>query len=161
MSFLAENVDRGAAFLDKEIPDWRNKINVSILEMDSESNCVASQLFSNRYSLFINKFKLTREQAIHFGFIAPDHGGKEHDSQYSLLNELWKAKICEHEIEAAIVVYAQLCNFPAKPLLEIYLAGKNGTIPPFLKSVRKTIHADKYKHYLELREFFEHVGHAF
>lgn len=44
---ISERVAAGAAWLDNHVPDWRNKVEVRNLEMDSTCNCVLGQVFED------------------------------------------------------------------------------------------------------------------
>lgn len=43
----SKSVARGAAWLDKQSPDWYTKINVDRLDLDSNRNCVCGQVFGS------------------------------------------------------------------------------------------------------------------
>jgi hypothetical protein len=42
-------VARGAALLDEQVPNWRDRIDVDRLNMRSGENCVLGQLYLNEY----------------------------------------------------------------------------------------------------------------
>ena len=42
-------VARGAALLDAQVPNWRDRIDVDRLNMSSGENCVLGQLYLNEY----------------------------------------------------------------------------------------------------------------
>lgn len=46
----AEHVARGAALLDKKVPGWESRIDLSELDLGSECRCVVGQLFGDYWA---------------------------------------------------------------------------------------------------------------
>ena len=42
---LAERVAAGAALLDERAPGWRAKIDLAVLDLDSDTSCILGQVF--------------------------------------------------------------------------------------------------------------------
>jgi hypothetical protein len=95
MSYSTESrVSRGVSWLDYFVPEWRSKVSVSELDMNSSAKCVIGQLFGS-FSMAIKGGFLTVSQAREYGFAAGqfcfDLGGttKEVIDDYSALQIEW------------------------------------------------------------------------
>lgn len=94
---LAENQQRGVEFLDRNIPDWREQIDLETLELSDGQNCIAGQL-GGSYCSFV----------ISWGIMGEDYGMKnlgDHFSSYSdygYLEKLWRNEVVqERELATA------------------------------------------------------------
>lgn len=45
MSIIAERVSAGIALLDEKVPNWRDKIDLSTLDLRNTDKCVLGQIF--------------------------------------------------------------------------------------------------------------------
>lgn len=98
---LSDNVDRGAAFLDRRRPDWRDKVDVSTLDMSHGSWCVLGQVFGS-YSEGRVRLGINSHEAAGYGFIYHSSWGEDLDwdewlrlcdAQYAALDHFWTQKI--------------------------------------------------------------------
>jgi hypothetical protein len=115
---VEERVARGVRFLDRTQPDWRTRVEVKNLDLESECYCVLGQLFSNeagtsddhtdgytwaRDNLFaiedtdalssdqpLDPGHVADEVAVFFGFDRESH--EDYDA-YDVLTNLWAAQI--------------------------------------------------------------------
>jgi hypothetical protein len=160
---LSDNVSRGVAFLDANIPNWRSRVNVKKLKMNETGLCVGSQANESMYCDFVDKFNLTKKESIYLGFIAPHHGHIDEDKEYEELNSLWAAAVEPfNEMKMAqerFINSAKNLTYDAKDMVYWYELGKSGQVPDeisvYLVSVRQESRAEDYKKYLELKKFFE------
>lgn len=95
---IQECAQLGATLLDKHIPDWFRKINLSNLHMSSCYMCILGQLFGEyvqglhtieSWSEFSDENGRTSDKAIDFGFEV-DRG-----THYNHLNDAWAFEIHE------------------------------------------------------------------
>ncbi len=49
-SGLTEAVKRGVVLLDSKIKDWRSKINLTWLDMNSSDTCILGQIYGSYYA---------------------------------------------------------------------------------------------------------------
>lgn len=110
---LQDNVARGAAWLDTEVPGWAERIDLSTLDLRSSSRCVAGQLFGNPdnpnpfqhgYAVMMDRL---REQGceddrpdVTYGFTHPDvmtfpdlYTDHTDDPRITELRDLWLTQI--------------------------------------------------------------------
>lgn len=81
---------RGAAFLDQERPGWFTQINLTRLDIDSCSWCIAAQL-SGKYGFTTGckQLGLGHKKAAKFGMDSNGAGGDE----YARLTRAWVKEI--------------------------------------------------------------------
>ena len=92
---VEERVARGAAWLDKEKPGWREDINLDALTMSSCSRCVLGQLYRD----FLGGLSVLRDSqppgtinsvlATQYGF----DRGCEGESEWAMLKTAWTREI--------------------------------------------------------------------
>ena len=92
------NASQGAAFLTHVMPGWEDRVDLSRLNMVSETDCVAGQLYDGYvnalYSLFPGMRATDKHAvAVRFGFDLPDWEGEynpeERETQWTRLREEW------------------------------------------------------------------------
>lgn len=92
MADYSVQVDRGVALLDREVPDWRIRIDESIFDMKKLDSCVLCQLFGG-YAEGLDKLgvPLYTTDDIDCGFDVP----KTHisDEAYTELTSEWKKRL--------------------------------------------------------------------
>jgi hypothetical protein len=98
---LSDNVDRGAALLDQQRPSWRDKVNVSTLDMSDGSWCVLGQAFGGYYEGRV-RLRIDSHKATDHGFNCHARWGDDldwegwlqlRDVQYAALDHFWTQKI--------------------------------------------------------------------
>lgn len=99
---IKERVMAGAALLDQRLPGWHDRIDTTVLIMDSGSRCVLGQLFGGRYSVGVTKlFSLVP----FIGNMAAEHGFEpDFDAdlaEYDKLDAAWRASIEERRAGGA------------------------------------------------------------
>lgn len=111
-SQLEENVDRGAALLDKKVPGWEEKVNKAIFagnfDMQAWDSCIAGTLELVEFNLgevriCLNGDSLVgEEQAVAHGFDVPeDEDGDPDYGDYDILDRLWREKVDQRLKEKA------------------------------------------------------------
>lgn len=81
---IKERVDAGVKWLDETHPNWRDRVNVDILDMYSDSSCILGQMFS--------QYAYARE--ILGGRFCTEHGFSSDDpSEYHELTKEWKGRL--------------------------------------------------------------------
>lgn len=100
-------VEKGAKFLDRNVPDWyngRHKIDLECLDLSSPSSCVLGQVYKiNGYSRGLVRLKLDDAQAMAYGFEA--YGVISRltlDDEYALLTRHWRREIRSRRKKAGI-----------------------------------------------------------
>ena len=97
---LDERVQRGAAWLDGEIPDWADMINLKTFSIKSSCNCVLGQIGKKQGT---SNYELTAER--YFG-VGNQYGGKvsamgfytEQDgNEWNVLQESWERAIAARQ----------------------------------------------------------------
>lgn len=73
-------VNKGVMWLDETIPDWRKRINVRTLYMESCRSCVIGQLFGD-YFVF---------EKIHSSAFMLEHGFTDVNMNWFELDNAWK-----------------------------------------------------------------------
>lgn len=107
-AFYVDRAKRGAEFLDKEMPGWASRIDLSKFGMHDGRYCVLGQLFSNNnphspseaYFFGVEELELGEdgrptEDALGF-FLRNSHGPC---SSWSELTDAWVAEITLRTIE--------------------------------------------------------------
>ncbi len=88
---MKENVLRGVALLDEEVPDWREKINSNELDMDKYGWCILGQLFGF-YDIGLRQLKIaSRAKSIEYGFDARTQS--ERSKKWNELAQLWREQL--------------------------------------------------------------------
>jgi hypothetical protein len=103
MADLNECVRRGAEMLDREYPDWAERVHLGSLDLWSEYDCVLGQLFPyqiERASHFIAgavcligcDLSMAVDWLTDFGFDW-EPSLDDYDDGYDTLTELWAAEV--------------------------------------------------------------------
>lgn len=112
---LANNVARGAAWLDTVAPDWADRVNLSTLDLRSSTHCVAGQALApgeegsgNGYGRMLDLLGycngVTTPPDVTYGFTHPDRdltdgtdpygsAASPADPRLEELRALWTAQI--------------------------------------------------------------------
>jgi hypothetical protein len=110
MSTVAERVSAGIALLDEEIPNWRDKIDLTELNIRSTRNCVLGQVFKTDDDSWENGYDRGRSvlnfqdcsccsgegqlNPYDYGFDASqDDDDLDVDTQFNQLQEEWKRQL--------------------------------------------------------------------
>lgn len=86
------NVDRGCVLLDRDMPDWRNRVDRDILNMKLNDSCILGQLFGG-YLKGLDKLGIpgyTTDDA-DCGFDVPKEDIS--DEAYEKLTDEWKRRL--------------------------------------------------------------------
>lgn len=98
---LTAAVDKGVELLDQQQPGWRDRIDVSSLDMHQGGSCVLGQLFGDYFD-GRSKLGLNADDAIDHGFMALIVQGEDlswedrselHEAQWATLDHLWTEKV--------------------------------------------------------------------
>lgn len=87
---LEARVERGAALLDRELPDWRERVDVAELDMGSCTFCVLGHTFGS-YVTGLIKANIVSEGGPHYGFEVADD--EDMFMVYDYLDTLWTKEI--------------------------------------------------------------------
>lgn len=83
---LEERVDRGARFLDQQMPGWYQRINVHALQMQNSCLCILGQLHGGNYTRGRQELDIAAGESSEYGFNASQR-------LYERLRELWIREI--------------------------------------------------------------------
>ena len=83
---LAERVAAGAALLDERAPGWRAKIDLAVLDLDSDSGCILGQVFGGYVA---GLERIGRPQAAPHGFCA-EYPPEEDGVDVKWLTQAWR-----------------------------------------------------------------------
>src|SRR6266568_7753071 len=96
MTALQERVQAGVVFLDKNYPNWRERVQPSLLWMGNYDQCILGQLAFGPYATYeelLAHYKLTREQCVEMGFDIelPNSGHRAEfkELDYQALTNAW------------------------------------------------------------------------
>lgn len=88
-----QTVRRGVAFLDANLPGWRNRINLGRFEMNEPESCILGQAHASRdYWLAVNALGMSQTEAAAHGFTVHDYGtydDDDDDNAMDLLQAAW------------------------------------------------------------------------
>ena len=95
---IRKRVKRGIKWLDKEKPNWINKVFFRKLSMGSTSTCICGQVFGDFNKVCGNQVAgieaiLPYETIISFGFEVTDSSYGKRQGHYDTLGEVWKEEI--------------------------------------------------------------------
>lgn len=120
MKTAKERIELGAKWLDMTKPDWKDKIDLSILDMDDSKHCIIGQVFGNFNTV---RGKVLSESTVEkYGFIYHDHEDDDDtDNEINELTEAWKeylnpsislrdAKSGEYIVAYTELHYVHLCD---------------------------------------------------
>lgn len=91
---ILERVDAGADWLNENLPDWRNQINLDVLDLLWEETCILGQYNIAKYNdagfdkALHAYFNNDIDRAVALGFLSGDFN-------YTELNAAWRQKITE------------------------------------------------------------------
>lgn len=80
---------RGAAFMDRERPNWENDIDLNTLSLGSPEQCILGQHYG-AYDMGTMALGLSMRRQYRYGFIATKEGGC---AEYPALTEAWAREI--------------------------------------------------------------------
>lgn len=101
-------VERGAAWLDSECPDWVTEINLDDLDLGNAELCVLGQTAhrlpeskprqeigadDTGYWMVLHGYGLERWWAIENGFLTPELTAREYDVETEMLSIAWREYI--------------------------------------------------------------------
>lgn len=86
---IEQRVACGAAFMDRERPNWEQDVNLSILNLGDNESCILGQYYSE-YGLGTVVLGLSMRRQYRYGFIATKEGGC---AEYPDLTEAWANEI--------------------------------------------------------------------
>lgn len=89
---LKKRVQRGADLLDRELPNWFNRIDTVELNQESASHCVLGQLYGD-WTEGLNKvfgYRWDYKDSFDYGFSL---SGSERWNTFGALTRLWKKEI--------------------------------------------------------------------
>lgn len=92
----AERVARGAALLDKRMPGWAARIDLSVLDLANECRCVLGQLWTGDDDPYVTGLRTLDlvDGGRPYGFVTGDVGNIDDAlAEYRELDELWIAEI--------------------------------------------------------------------
>lgn len=84
---MKDKVLRGIELLDREVPDWREKIDWDRLNMADCFRCILGQLFGE-YAEGVDYLKITG--AVHGFDVRPYQTREEHVKSFEILTDLWQ-----------------------------------------------------------------------
>lgn len=84
----AKRVERGAAFLDERMPEWREFVSLQQLNLDSCESCVLGQLGGGSYIAGMKRFGIKNDKdQLRYGFEIYE------DESYQDLQKEWEKYI--------------------------------------------------------------------
>ncbi len=86
---IEHRVARGAAFMDRERPDWENNVDLSTLNLADNEQCILGQRYGE-YGIGTIVLGLSMRRQYRYGFIATRAGGC---AEYPDLTEAWAHEI--------------------------------------------------------------------
>jgi len=97
MTTINERVKDGAEFLNFIYGDeWKQKINLETLDLQSGKSCILGQTDSN-FLQHANHLKLDMEDTRQFGFLAESNSSIFNNGpEYSSLTKAWKQYLRQH-----------------------------------------------------------------
>lgn len=103
MGELRTAVDKGAAWLDRVKPGWREMIDIGSLQMDRCDRCILGQLYGDYFDAIYTSPTLgSKDSACRHGFQAEgdstlyaDEYHSDRTAKYEALRSLWIAKITQ------------------------------------------------------------------
>jgi hypothetical protein len=93
---LEYQVKKGAAWLDIAIPNWKWKIQVSILDMEDPYKDIIGQIFGSFYNFKFSEHDVERrdKDTESYGFDLDCDIYEDYDGHIEILTQLWKNEIC-------------------------------------------------------------------
>ena len=76
---------KGAAFLDRVLPDWASRVNPAAIRIESTTECVLGQIYG-RFSEGVNALGISFGQSARYGFNRPRF-------LFQRLNRAWAAEV--------------------------------------------------------------------
>ncbi len=102
MNSTQERVSKGAAFLDRVVPDWRDRVDVDSLSMVDYDRCVVGQILGVRnqehgaYDQFLRENGILYYDHYLYGFDRDKSDSNDflsRDAQWEELNAAWVIEI--------------------------------------------------------------------
>lgn len=95
---IEKRVDAGAVWLDKNFPDWLQKIDLKHLRLDSSCSCVLGQVFGDYSQAPLGKEIDYDVEASMFGFeVMMGDGYIDHGDEYEALTSEWRKLISQRQ----------------------------------------------------------------
>ena len=85
---------KGAALLDKRIPNWHRRINKRQLDIQDYKHCVLGQLFYH-YDIGLQALNITNHEGIALGVCAGIRKNRKRRQRYIILTSEWQKRITE------------------------------------------------------------------
>jgi hypothetical protein len=91
-------VAAGAAFLDRKMPGWAARIDITTLDLKDECHCIVAQTYTSTYSTGCRKAKLNIVSApspVDLGFYLCEQPSLMKRGSWDVLQDAWIAAIAD------------------------------------------------------------------